>query len=174
MPGMMPHIDASKHDWFGDGPKYELIVMLYDATSGIYYPQLVEAESTRSILGARCEVVRTRGVFCSLYSDRAAHFFSFMDETEFGREVSTAHDDAGGVPFLVRSNRRICSKCHSLAVGGTGFAIHLKTYRDHWISLKMSRWITIDGAVFASSSGTPTIWNGLRALDTPWQKGNPH
>src|SRR6202451_3310923 len=37
--------------------------------------QLVEAESTRSMLSALREVVKTRGVFCSLYSDRAAHFF---------------------------------------------------------------------------------------------------
>ena len=44
LPGMMLHIDASEHDWFGDGRKYELIVILDDATSEIYYAQLVEAE----------------------------------------------------------------------------------------------------------------------------------
>ena len=75
MPGMMLHIDASEHSWFGDGRKYELIVILDDATSEIYYAQLVEAESTRSMLSALREVVKARGVFCSLYSDRAAHFF---------------------------------------------------------------------------------------------------
>jgi transposase len=75
MPGMMLHIDASEHSWFGDGRKYELIVILDDATSEIYYAQLVEAESTRSVLSALREVVKARGVFCSLYSDRAAHFF---------------------------------------------------------------------------------------------------
>ena len=75
MSGMMLHIDASEHDWFGDGRKYELIVILDDATSEIYYAQLVEAESTRSMLSALSEVVKTQGVFCSLYSDRAAHFF---------------------------------------------------------------------------------------------------
>jgi hypothetical protein len=75
MPGMMLHIDASEHSWFGDGRKYELIVILDDATSEIYYAQLVAAESTRSMLSALREVVKARGVFCSLYSDRAAHFF---------------------------------------------------------------------------------------------------
>ena len=75
MPGMMLHIDASEHDWFQDGRKYELIVILDDATSEIYYAQLVEAESTRSMLSALREVVQARGVFCSLYSDRAGHFF---------------------------------------------------------------------------------------------------
>jgi transposase len=75
LPGMMLHIDASEHNWFQDGRKYELIVILDDATSEIYYAQLVEAESTRSILRALREVVETRGVFCTLYSDRAGHFF---------------------------------------------------------------------------------------------------
>ena len=75
LPGMMLHIDASEHGWFGDERTYELIVILDDATSEIYYAQLVEAESTRSMLRALREVVETRGVFCTLYSDRAAHFF---------------------------------------------------------------------------------------------------
>jgi transposase len=75
LPGMMLHIDASEHAWFQDERKYELIVILDDATSEIYYAQLVEAESTRSMLSALREVVKRRGVFCSLYSDRAGHFF---------------------------------------------------------------------------------------------------
>ena len=75
LPGMMLHIDASEHGWFQDERKYELIVILDDATSEIYYAQLVEAESTRSMLSALREVVKRRGVFCSLYSDRAGHFF---------------------------------------------------------------------------------------------------
>jgi transposase len=75
LPGMMLHIDASEHRWFADGRKYELIVILDDATSEIYYAQLVEAESTRSMMQALREVVEARGVFCTLYSDRAGHFF---------------------------------------------------------------------------------------------------
>ena len=75
LPGMMLHIDASEHRWFGDERKYELIVILDDASSEIYYAQLVESESTRSMMGALREVVETRGIFCTLYSDRAGHFF---------------------------------------------------------------------------------------------------
>jgi transposase len=75
MPGMMLHIDGSKHRWFKDGREYELIVVLDDATSEIYYAQLVEAECTRSVMAALREVVAAKGVFCSLYSDRAGHFF---------------------------------------------------------------------------------------------------
>jgi hypothetical protein len=71
----MLHIDGSEHRWFGDERYYELIVVLDDATSEIYYAQLVEAESTRTVMTALREVVETRGLFCSLYSDRAGHFF---------------------------------------------------------------------------------------------------
>ena len=75
LPGMMLHIDASEHRWFQDDRYYELLVILDDATSEIYYAQLVEAESTRSVMTALREVIETKGMFCSLYSDRAGHFF---------------------------------------------------------------------------------------------------
>lgn len=75
MPGMMLHIDGSKHRWFQDERYYDLIVILDDATSEIYYAQLVKEESTRTVMAALREVVETEGVFCSLYSDRGSHFF---------------------------------------------------------------------------------------------------
>jgi transposase len=75
LPGMMLHIDGSQHRWFQDERYYELIVILDDATSEVYYAQLVEAESTRTVMAALREVIERKGVFCSLYSDRAGHFF---------------------------------------------------------------------------------------------------
>jgi transposase len=75
VPGMMLHIDGSDHAWFQDERRHELIVILDDATSEIYYAQLVEAESTRTVMAALREVIETKGLFCSLYSDRAGHFF---------------------------------------------------------------------------------------------------
>jgi transposase len=75
LPGMMLHIDGSKHRWFQDERWYDLIVIMDDATSEIYYAQLVEEESTRTVMIAIREVVKERGIFCSLYSDRASHFF---------------------------------------------------------------------------------------------------
>ena len=75
LPGRMLHMDGSEHRWFGDERSYELIVVLDDATSEIYYAQLVEAESTRTVMAALREVVETRGLFCLLYSNRAGHFF---------------------------------------------------------------------------------------------------
>jgi transposase len=75
LPGMMLHIDGSDHAWLQDERRYELIVILDDATSEIYYAQLVEAESTCTVMAALREVIETKGLFCSLYSDRAGHFF---------------------------------------------------------------------------------------------------
>ena len=73
--GMMVHIDGSKHQWFGDERWFDLIVLMDDATSEIYHAQLVEAESTRTVMTGIREVIETKGIFCSLYSDRASHFW---------------------------------------------------------------------------------------------------
>jgi transposase len=75
LPGMLLHLDGSTHAWFGDPRRYDLLVLLDDATSEIYYAQLVEQESTRTVLQALREVVDRQGVFCALYCDRASHFF---------------------------------------------------------------------------------------------------
>ena len=75
LPGMMLHIDGSKHSWFADGCYYDLIVIMDDATSEIYYAQLVAEESTFTVMTGLREVIETKGIFCSLYSDRASHFF---------------------------------------------------------------------------------------------------
>lgn len=76
IPGMMLHIDASKHQWFGDDRWFDLIVIMDDATSEVYYAQLVDEESTKTVMAALREVIERRGLFCSLYSDRASHFFT--------------------------------------------------------------------------------------------------
>jgi transposase len=75
LPGMLLHIDGSKHRWFQDDRYYDLIVILDDATSEIYYAQLVEEESTVTVMVALREVIEKHGVFCALYSDRGSHFF---------------------------------------------------------------------------------------------------
>jgi len=75
MTGMLLHIDGSKHQWLGDERWYDLIVILDDATGEIYYAQLVEEESTRTVMAGLREVIETQGLFCALYSDRGSHFF---------------------------------------------------------------------------------------------------
>lgn len=75
LPGMLLHIDGSHHQWFSDGRWYDLLVILDDATSEIYYAQLVEDECIQTVMRALRQVIEQRGVFCALYSDRAGHFF---------------------------------------------------------------------------------------------------
>lgn len=75
MIGMLLHIDGSRHRWLGGEQWHDLIVVMDDASNEIYYAQLVEEESTPTVLLALREVVEQRGIFCSLYSDRASHFW---------------------------------------------------------------------------------------------------
>jgi transposase len=75
LPGMLLHLDGSRHQWFQDARWYDLIEIVDDATSETYYAQLVEEESTRTVLAALREVIERKGRFCALYSDRASHFF---------------------------------------------------------------------------------------------------
>jgi hypothetical protein len=72
---MLLHIDGSHHRWFQDERWYDLIVILDDATSEIYYAQLVEEESTVTVMAALRAVIERKGLFCALYSDRGSHFW---------------------------------------------------------------------------------------------------
>ncbi len=75
LPGMLLHIDGSQHRWFQDDRWYDLMVILDDANSQIYYAQLVEEESTVTVMAALKEVIERQGRFCALYSDRGTHFW---------------------------------------------------------------------------------------------------
>ena len=71
--GMLLHVDGSTHGWLGGRGKQDLIVVFDDATSEVYYAQLVEQESTATVMRALKAVVQKQGVFCALYADRASH-----------------------------------------------------------------------------------------------------
>ncbi len=75
LPGMMLHIDGSDHQWFQDERRHDLIVILDDATSEIYYAQLADEETTATVMVGLRAVIERKGLFCSLYSDRGAHFW---------------------------------------------------------------------------------------------------
>jgi hypothetical protein len=64
MAGMLLHIDGSKHRWFSDDRYYDLLVILDDASSEIYYAQLVEEESSRTVMRALRKVIE--GKACSV------------------------------------------------------------------------------------------------------------
>jgi transposase len=74
--GMMLHLDGSEHSWLPgrDGERQDLLVIMDDATSEIYDIFLVEEESTRTVMEVIKRVVKEKGIFCSLYTDRARHF----------------------------------------------------------------------------------------------------
>jgi hypothetical protein len=72
--GMMLHVDGSRHRWISGLDQYQdLIVIFDDATSEVYDVKLVEEESTVTVMESLKRVVETRGLFCSLYSDRGSH-----------------------------------------------------------------------------------------------------
>src|SRR5664280_2627039 len=70
LPGMLLHIDGSQHRWFQDERWYDLIVILDDASSEIYYAQLVEEESTATVMAGLREVIEHKGLFCSVQRPR--------------------------------------------------------------------------------------------------------
>jgi transposase len=76
LPGMMLHQDGSRHHWVPDlDLALDLIVTLDDATGVIYSAFLVEEEGTFSSLRGLAEVFAPHGLPCSLYTDRASHYF---------------------------------------------------------------------------------------------------
>lgn len=75
--GMMLHIDGSDHEWIPDlAPQRQtLIPVLDDANNEVYSAQLVDEEGTKECMAGLKEVILKKGIFCSVYSDRAGHFF---------------------------------------------------------------------------------------------------
>lgn len=74
LPGMMLHQDGSTHQWI-PGCQWDLIVTLDDATTEIYSAVFVEEEGTMSSLQGLREVIETKGLFSSLYTDRGTHYW---------------------------------------------------------------------------------------------------
>src|SRR5712692_1839557 len=63
LPGMMLHIGGSTHQWLGAAAdSQDLITVMDDATSEIYYAKLVEQESTATVMEALKVVIEQQGV----------------------------------------------------------------------------------------------------------------
>lgn len=75
LPGMMLHQDGSRHEWV-PGNYWDLIVTMDDATNEIYSGFFVDEEGTMSSFSGLLEVMASKGLFCSLYVDRASHYFT--------------------------------------------------------------------------------------------------
>jgi transposase len=92
LPGMLLHTDASPHAWIpGREGTQDLIVVLDDATSEVYYAHFVPEESTLTMMAGLKAVIEQHGLFCSLYTDRAGHFVT----TRTGRSPHQAQQAAG-------------------------------------------------------------------------------
>ena len=94
--GMMLHQDASKHDWLGDGSTLDLVVTMDDATSEIYSAFLTDEEGTVSSFQGLADVIETKGLPCSFYTDRGSHYWitpeaggkvDKVNLTQFGRAI---------------------------------------------------------------------------------------
>jgi hypothetical protein len=67
---MLLHLEGSRHRWFQDDRWYDLLVVLDDANSEIYYAQLVEEESTRTVMAALREVIEPGNLLRALQRPR--------------------------------------------------------------------------------------------------------
>ncbi len=73
-PGLMIHQDGSTHEWVS-GQKWDLIVTMDDASNEHYSMFFVEEEGTLSSLQGVREVIESRGLFSTFYSDRGSHYW---------------------------------------------------------------------------------------------------
>ena len=89
--GMMLHQDGSSHEWVA-GPWWDLIVTMDDATSEVYSGFFVAEEGTMSTFCGLGEVIAENGLFCSLYADRASHYWH---TSEAGGGVDKDNPDPG-------------------------------------------------------------------------------
>jgi transposase len=101
--GMMLHMDGSPHDWFGNGYEYDIVTISDDASNELYDIVLVDEEDGLTCMSMIRNLVEKKGIFCSLYTDRASHFFltkkagedvSKDNLTQIGRalqEIGTQH-----------------------------------------------------------------------------------
>lgn len=94
--GMMLHQDGSSHQWVA-GKEWDLIVTMDDATGEHYSMFFVEEEGTQSSFRGVKEVIETKGLFASLYTDRGSHYWYTPEAgkkvdktnlTQFGRAMS--------------------------------------------------------------------------------------
>ncbi len=91
----MLHQDGSTHQWV-PGVYWDLIVTMDDATNEHYSMFFVNEEGTSSSLAGVREVIESRGLFSSLYTDRGSHYWHTptaggkvdrKNPTQFGRAM---------------------------------------------------------------------------------------
>lgn len=94
MRGMLLHIDASTHLWFGAQP-CDLVAVLDDADGRLLYAMFVAQEGVASTLAALAHVLKHHGRFVELYHDRGTHYGK--------REGLDASEPSGQVQRVLRA-----------------------------------------------------------------------
>ena len=75
LPGMILHQDASMHRWIED-EHWDLVVTMDDATNEHYSMFFTYEEGTQSSLQGVRDVIKKKGLFSSLYTDRGSHYWT--------------------------------------------------------------------------------------------------
>jgi transposase len=181
LPGMLLHVDGSRHRWIPGLDAYQdLIVVFDDATSEMYYAQLVEEESTETVMAGLKQVIADRGVFCALYSDRGSHFVYTPQagktpdrrvKTQIGRALEQIRIE------LIAANspeaRGRCERLFGTWQGRLPQEIRLRNistvdeanaYLPEWIAAEHNRKFTIT----AREPGTAFVAYGGTELDKIW------
>jgi hypothetical protein len=92
---MMLHQDGSTHEWVS-GKMWDLIITLDDATSEHYSMFFVDEEGTASSFRGVFDVIKKKGLFASIYTDRGSHYWYTPEAggkvdktrlTQFGRAM---------------------------------------------------------------------------------------
>jgi transposase len=119
LPGMLLHVDGSRHAWLGPGRgQQDLIVVFDDANSEAYWAQLVSEESTLTVMAGLKAVVEQHGIFCSLYVDRGSHFVTTpvaggpadrQEKTQIGRALEQL-----GIQLIAAYSPQARGRCERL------------------------------------------------------------
>jgi transposase len=181
LPGMMMHVDGSRHQWIPGLESYQdLIVVFDDATSEMYYARLVDEESTETVMAGLKQVIVDRGVFCSLYSDRGSHFFytrraGESPDRSVKTQIERALNQMGSelIPAMSPQARGRCERVFGTWQGRLPQELRLRNittveaanaYLPDWIAKEHNRKFTVP----ARESGTAFVRYFGADLDKIW------
>jgi hypothetical protein len=109
LPGMLLHLDGSRHQWFQDARWYDLIEALDDATSETYFAQLAEEESTRTVMAAAPTAAARRNFWVAPLARS-----SIKCRVSFGRHCSACEDAKRSRSTSASTVARYFSCCSSI------------------------------------------------------------
>lgn len=139
LPGMMLHLDGSTHEWLINLPNemFDLLVLMDDANNEIYEMKLVPEEDTLGCMEVIKDCIASHGLFCSLYTDRASHFFFTPQAggkvqeghlTQIGRALKECHIEP--IPSYSPQGRGRSERMNGTLQGRLPFEIRLQEIKS--------------------------------------------